>query len=197
MQLTAPSVTGSRPYALQTTATASVTLVDLVPDTEYTLSVRSHPSEFNIVWGWRPAGPTFTCKTMAERADAPSQLQRVGDSPHESEIALQWLPAPAAGATTSSASAHSVGVRLANADGLRNGSVWRWERADRDTVHTLRNLASGQHFEVAVRDDTSGRVSDPIRMRTAAPGVLYTNAYRISEYTFDGAMHWVLVLLWL
>ena len=127
---------------------------------------------------------------MAERADAPRKLQRVGDAPHESEIALQWLPAAAPDAPTSSMHAHSVGVRLASADGLRNNSEWRWERANRNTVHTVRSLASGQHYEVAVRDDTSGRVSDPILMRTAAPGVLYTNAYRISEYTFDGAMQY-------
>eukprot|EP01045_Picozoa_sp_COSAG04_P035620 COSAG04_NODE_8302_length_993_cov_1.342282_2_plen_102_part_01 len=43
----------TRPLALQTTPTSSITLIDLVPDTEYFLTVRSHPSEFNVVWGWR------------------------------------------------------------------------------------------------------------------------------------------------
>ncbi len=192
VQLTDPSVIGSRPYALQTTAVASVTLVDLVPDTEYTLSVRSHPSDFNIVWGWRPASPTFKCKTMAERVDAPNQLQRVGDGPHESEIALRWSPAQAANIFTTSA--HSVGVRLATADSVHSGAEWRWERAASATMHTVHNLASGQRYEVAVRDDISGGVSDPLLMRTAAAGVLYTNAYRISEYTFDGAIGFILLL---
>ena len=40
---------------------------------------------------------------------------------------------------------------------------------------------------MVIRDDTSGVVSDPLLMRTASPGVLYTKAYRISEYSFDGA----------
>ena len=44
VQLTDPSVPGSRPYALQTT---SITLVDLVPDTEYALSVYTQPSSIS------------------------------------------------------------------------------------------------------------------------------------------------------
>ena len=31
----------------------------------------------------------------------------------------------------------------------------------------------------------SVQVSDPLRMRTAAEGALYTTAFRISEYSFD------------
>ena len=174
----------ARPYALQTTPSASLTLNDLVPDTEYTLSVRSHPSQFNIVWGWRPASPSFKCRTAPERADAPSQPQRVGNSPHVSEIALQWRPAQTASAATTTP--HSVGVRRAAPDSA-SGSGWRWEPADSPTAHTARNLSSGERYEVAVRDDLSGVVSESLLMRTASPGVLYTNAYRISEYTFDGA----------
>lgn len=185
VQLTDTAASDSMPYALQTAATASITLIDLVPDTEYTLSVRSHPSVFNIVWGWRPAGPTFTCKTTPEHVGAPRQLQRVGERPHASEIAVRWRPAQVIGATSNPA--HSVGVRVAAEAGARNDSRWNWEKADNATAHTVRNLASGQLYEVAIRDDTSGVVSESLLMRTAAPGVLYTNAYRISEYTFDGA----------
>jgi hypothetical protein len=155
------SDTDGKPYALQTTATSSITLIDLVPDTEYTLSVRSHPSEFNIVWGWRPAGLAFKCKTTSERADAPHQLRRVGDRPHESEISLRWSPT----AASSSAVSHSVGFRL------EGGTDWHWEPADSVAAHTSRSLASGQRYEVAVRDDNSGAVSEPLLMRTAAPGV--------------------------
>jgi hypothetical protein len=159
------SDTDGKPYALQTTATSSITLIDLVPDTAYTLSVRSHPSEFNIVWGWRPAGLAFKCKTMSERADAPHQLRRVGDRPHESEISLRWSPTAAATAASSSAVSHSVGFRL------EGGADWHWEPADSVAAHTSRSLASGQRYEVAVRDDNSGAVSEPLLMRTAAPGV--------------------------
>lgn len=161
------SDTDGKPYALQTTAVPSITLIDLVPDTEYTLSVRSHPSEFNIVWGWRPAGLAFKCKTTSERADAPHQLRRVGDRPHESEISLRWSPAAAAAATAtgSTATSHSVGFRL------EGGADWHWEPADSVAAHTSRSLASGQRYEVAVRDDNSGAVSEPLLMRTAAPGV--------------------------
>lgn len=173
VQLSDPSITASTPYALQTTAMPSMTLIDLVPDTEYTLSVRSHPSDFNIVWGWRLAGASFKCKTTAERADAPSQLRRVGDSPHESEIALRWSP-------VDGAAAHAVGTRLAD-----EGGAWRWEPADTPAAHTARSLASGQRYEVAVRDEATGIISEPLLMRTAAPGVIYTAPYRISEYTFD------------
>ena len=157
VQLSDPLNTAGTPYALQTTATPSITLMDLVPDTEYTLSVRSHPSEFNIVWGWRPAAASFKCKTAAERADAPSQLRRVGNGPHESEIALSWSPVEGAAEAT-----HAVGTRLAGGDAE---GAWRWESADSPGAHTARNLASGQRYEVAVRDEATVR---PLKQTAAA-----------------------------
>ena len=170
----------TRPLALQTTPTPSITLIDLVPNTEYFLTVRSHPSEFNVVWGWRePTGAPLRCKTAAESAEAPQRLRRVGDSPHESSVALSWRPAPG-----SEAAAHAVGLRRADAAAAGG---WRWEPADSPGAHTARELASGEAYEVAVRDEATGAVSEPLLMRTAAPGVMYTPTYRISEYTFEVA----------
>ena len=64
---------------------------------------------------------------------------------------------------------------------------WRWQPADSPGAHTARELASGEAYEVAVRDEATGAVSEPLLMRTAAPGVMYTPTYRISEYTFEVA----------
>ena len=58
----------SRPLALQTSASTETTLIDLVPGTNYYLTIRSHPSENNIVWGWRAATQPVRCATMAARA---------------------------------------------------------------------------------------------------------------------------------
>lgn len=56
-------------------AVPEITLIDLVPSTEYYLSVRSHPSENNIVWGWRESldAPKLctTTATLTDRACLP------------------------------------------------------------------------------------------------------------------------------
>jgi hypothetical protein len=56
-------------------------------------------------------------------------------------------------------------------------------------LQVLAGLDSGRRFEVAVRDESTGVVSEPLLMRTAKPGVLYTAAYRISEYTDQVSQH--------
>ena len=66
----------SRPFALQTSAAPSLRLIDLVPSTTYYLTLRSHPSSEQIVWGWRPAAAPVRCSTTAERPDAPNSLRR-------------------------------------------------------------------------------------------------------------------------
>lgn len=163
----------TRALALQTTPLASVTLIDLVPGTDYYLTVRSHPAADNIVWGWRaPTGPPLKCSTAKAERSRPNGLRRIGDAPHESAVVLRWTP-------TARTGSHSVGTRRVGE------AAWRWEPADTADSHTAAGLASGLTYEVCVRDDTSGAISEPLLMRTAAPGVIYTAPYRISEYTFE------------
>ena len=58
-----------RPLALQTSAVPSLTLIDLVPGAKYYLSVRSHPAENNIVWGWREATDPVLCMEPLHRLE--------------------------------------------------------------------------------------------------------------------------------
>ena len=168
----------SRPLALQTSESTATTLIDLVPGTDYYLSVRSHPASDNIVWGWREATQPVRCTTMAGRRDRPHALRRVGDAPSERSIRVSWRRAEDVEQQHDEAG-DEVGVRLL-------GAVdWRWERSSGGTLeHELRNLVSGSWHEVVVRD-ASGRLSEPLQMRTAAPGAQHVTAYRISEYQFD------------
>ena len=107
---------------------------------------------------------------------------------------------------------HHVGVRRLGGGGLAEGA-WRWEPAAASVAapaasvaaaaarrgleqrqqlqsqpqytHELVGLAPGAMYEVVVRDDATGEVSDPERMRTATVGAMHVAAYRISEYTMD------------
>ena len=134
---------GERPYAIQTTATTSATVLDLVPDTAYYFTLRSHPSEFNIVWGWRQPAVAVSCSTSATRRGAPHGLRRRGDRPNERSIGLEWRAATrlaGPGNATSAgpaAIAHEVGIRTADT------SRWRWEPADAATTHLTSGLAAG------------------------------------------------------
>ena len=118
---------GGAPYALQTTATPNTTLLDLVPNQTYHVTVRSHPSSDNIVWGWRAPEAEVVCMTAAVRLHAPHSLRRQGDAPSERAIALTWSPAvmPPSGANQVEAPTtaehyhhHHVGVRRLGGGGL-------------------------------------------------------------------------------
>ena len=182
----------SRPAALQTTVETTLAFDDLYPDTDYWLTLRSHPSIEPVaeVWGWRPAAAVLHCRTSTENTAAPHRLRRQGDTPHESELRLEWATAGAGVPRAEAAAgvprggtpiaAHSVGIRTQG--GL---SPWRWAAATAPSTAVLSGLPSGTAWEVTVRDDTTGAVSDPLIMRTAAPGAMHTTAWRISEYTFD------------
>ena len=168
---------GVAPYALQTSATPSLTLIDLVPEKKYHITVRSHPSTENIVWGWRPPTAEVVCKTKAASKQAPHSLQRLGDAPSERSIAVTWNPALAPNGTAPNAT-HQVGVRFI-------GGTWRWELATTARQHELTGLAPGSLYEVAVRDEATGELSELMQARTSAVGAVHTLAYRISEYSMD------------
>ena len=122
---------GAVPYALQSTSTPNTTLIDLVPNQAYHLTVRSHPSSNNIVWGWRPPAAEVVCMTAAVRVRAPHSLRRQGDAPSERSIAITWSPAaaPPSGAHQVEApTAHHVGVRRLGG-GAPTGGAWLWEPA--------------------------------------------------------------------
>ena len=128
---------GGAPYALQTTEVPNTTLIDLVPNQTYHVTVRSHPSSENIVWGWRAPEAEVVCMTAAVRLHAPHSLRRQGLAPSERAIALTWSPAvvPPSGAhqveaptTAKHYHHHQVGVRRLGGGGLAEGA-WRWEPA--------------------------------------------------------------------
>eukprot|EP01048_Picozoa_sp_COSAG05_P026503 COSAG05_NODE_7269_length_835_cov_1.126359_1_plen_218_part_01 len=163
---------GERPFALQTTAAPSVKLIDLMPSTTYYLAVHSHPSEYNIVWGWRAPSSRIRCATTAEQLDAPHSVHRIGTAPSERSISLAWEHARQKLETSSHTSPpHSVGYRLSAAAG-EAPAVWQWESvaataaaADHlEHTHELLGLAPDHEWEVAVRDDSTGLLSEPLLM---------------------------------
>lgn len=177
----------SPPLALQTSEVPSITLIDLNPGVTYYLRVRSHPSEYDIVWGWRQSTtPAVACTTKAADRKRPHSLKRLGNAPQERSIAISWEVAIDAKALSSKQ--HEVGVRLLDTitrEASQSGG-WTWEAPSSAAALTYvrHGLAPGEWYEVVVRD-AAGRVSEPLRARTAAIGALHTTAYRISEYTFD------------
>ena len=177
----------SRPFALKTTdgPATSLTLTDLLPGTDYFLTLRSHPSAENVVWGWRPAEEVGRlCATAAASSDVPHALRRVGSTPSERSISLQWNHSMASNAT---AGAHSAGIRRVVAASAPE-QQWRWEAASGadELSHTFNDLTPGCEWELAVREDATGAVSQDVeRMRTAAAGALHTAAWRIAEFTWD------------
>ena len=180
--VTLSKTASSRPFALQTTTTPSLTIVDLLPSTAYMISVRSHPSENNIVWGWRPSTPPLQCSTTSAPNDRPHRLFVIGDSPQPHSLQLGWSASVASNSNVSEASqTYQVGVRQLG----QGNSEWQWSEAPTALQHTVTGLPPSSTFEVAVRDGTSGRVSEPLMMRTCAVGALHVRAYRASEYSFD------------
>ena len=174
------------PFALQTTDRPSVTLIDLRPATAYYVTVRSHPSESNIVWGWRSPSPAVRCTTSVTMQDRPHLLRRVGDKPEPHAVSVAWDPSSSASADQM----HDVGIRQVGS------AVWSWHSeaslAARDVRSGRRSrelrvegLTPGSTFEVVVSDGASGLLSEPLVLRTSAVGALHTRAYRASEYSFD------------
>jgi hypothetical protein len=167
----------SRPFALQTSPVPSVRLIDLVPSTSYYLTLRSHPSSEQIVWGWRPpASAPVLCTTAAERTDAPNALRRTNNVPSTRILSVEWQKAAN---QNGGAHPHSVGIRISSE------SEWQWEAANATTVHSWHGLQPGQYWEVVVRDEITGLLSEVQSMRTATEGTIHTTAYRISEFVFE------------
>jgi hypothetical protein len=163
----------SRPFALQTSPGPSTRLIDLVPSTQYYLSLRSHPSSEQIVWGWRPSSVSpVLCTTTAERVDAPHALRRTNASPSERSIGLIWKPA-------NQSKAHSIGIRVAGE------SEWQWDSSDEPQAHTWHDLKPGESWEAIVRDERTGMLSEMQHFRTATAGSIHTTAYRIAEFVFE------------
>ena len=184
----------ARPAALQTATGTSLLFDDLYPDRDYWLTLRSHSSTEPVpeVWGWRPAtGESLRCRTARENTAAPHHLRRRGESAHPTELSLTWAAAAAGGG--GGQAGYSIGARRTRANpggsthsGQLQASSWRWTAAAAaSTAGTLRELPPGTVWEVVVRDEATGAVSEPLTMRTAAAGSRHTVAWRASEYTFD------------
>ena len=165
---------GAKPYALQTTASPKLTLLDLMPGQTYYIQMRSHPKGESIVWGWRAPTDEIVCKTTSIRLTAPHELRRLDTTPAEHTISVAWNHA----ADNLTTSEHAVGVR-------RIGGSWRWEPAGATAQHEFIGLAAGEEYEVVVRDEVTGEVSDSLVARTSSPGAVHTLAYRISEYALE------------
>ena len=164
---------------------------------DYWLTLRSHPSTEPVaeVWGWRPASGVLRCRTAKENTAAPHRLERQGTAAHPSELRVKWRPA-----RDSAESPHSIGIRE-HAGGQGRGlddatggtaagpaAPWRWVAAAGPTAAVLdRELSPATSYQVVVRDERTGAVSHPLRMRTSArpSDAMHTVAWRISEYTFD------------
>lgn len=188
---------GCRPFAFQTAsptrgaAREAVELLDLVPNKKYFLSIRSHPSDApSLVWGWRPATKdlSLACSTLPAPARAPQSLRRVGGRGHVDSIEIEWSTSSKQEQEQDQDGPYEVGLRQVGAVAMgrvgRSPALMRWEPAQQQHRHRLRNLPSGAAFDVAVRMK-GGPTSDALRLRTLAPGALYTTAFRISEFTFD------------
>lgn len=174
----------ARPFALQTTTKQVITVTDLLPATDYYLTLRSHPRTENIVWGWRLAtGPAVKCSTTVARTDIPHAIQRVGNRPNDTSMSLEWTPISA---TRRRPVEHLVGVRRVACTGVQvRGALekWRWEVASGEdgASHTVLGLEPGCEWNVLVKDVGRDAVSEEhVMMRTATRGAIHTSAFRIA-----------------
>ena len=119
----------------------------------------------------------FTVIEADIEAFSPGRVAAHGVRGGLAEGAWRWEPAAA------SAAAPAASVAAAAA---RRGLEQRQQlQSQPQYTHELVGLAPGAMYEVVVRDDATGEVSDPERMRTSAVGAMHVAAYRISEYTMD------------
>jgi hypothetical protein len=188
----------AKPFALQTSAVPALTLHDLLPNSTYWLRWRCHPTaaQRNIGWDWGEYTQAVACATEPADAESlPSQLHREGDLAEDS-ISVAW--AAPTGAVSAGAE-HLIGHRVAggrHVDGQdQDAFVWSSVAAASQSPAppqqqraVLMGLAPGVTYDVAAAvrlPDGTVRRGPALPLRTAAPGVRYTQMYRISEFTDD------------
>ena len=190
------------------TSTIMHVIDDLLPNHTYYVSVRSHPSTNNIVWGWRAsAGPPVRCVTDAVSPLAPGNLRRVGNVQPDA-VGLTWdIPQALAAAETpgkfGSDASHAhhnnhsyeivhwhAAAKGANDSTSSVGAAVTTvlvpagsERSE--TGFELTGLPHRSELLIAVRSLVTGALSDAVIFRTSAPNTRFNTLYRLSEYTFD------------
>jgi hypothetical protein len=187
----------ARPFAIQTSAGTNLTLIDLKPGTTYYLSLKSHPSsEPTIAWapGWRDPSEPIACTTTKSPASAPADVVRTGELA-DTSIALSWAHPARPGSTFEIGVLKAEGCVEGDCTDHRRGRPvdWDWSGANVElvtmgTAHhgaALTGLEPGRTYFVSVRRSASGVASDPVPFRTKKADLMYTTAYRISEYAMD------------
>ena len=169
-------------------ALPQIVLIDLVPATQYYLSVRSHPSEYNIVWGWRESTDApSVCTTAATRTDRPHSLARVGITPSSDSVTLTWSPPKPSASSPQSTQQHrrtSVGYRRVGAGGdvgtLGAADAWRWEEVHaKHAGHHAKFQADAESASLVPSQNSTNTNVDTHRqpeqhtLKGLAPGSVY------------------------
>ena len=168
LHLSATPLPSEKAYHLVTapvdgpSGTARLVLRDLLPDRVYHLRPRVHPASApSIVQGWVNAtrGETRGCSTAAGGTFG---LRRVGSAPEARRVRVEWDG--------------GVGEVVRR----RAGGGWRPAEMAAGAVV---GLEPGLEYELAVR--VGDAVGDPVLFRTARVGAVYTEMFRVSEYTYE------------
>lgn len=192
-------------FAVQTTTNTSAVVIDLLPGKAYYFDVISHDSAApSIVWGWRNRTRDIVrCATAPAAPNTRGVLRRVsGAAP--TRIDVGW--SVGAGCRAVAQRLGAAGFELAPGD-LRKarGALIRALAGDKeagpvvvsmvgvaDAVaggfrSTLEGLHPTSTYAAALLCGSKGSSDlSPITiLRTASEGVLYTDMYRVSEYTYE------------
>jgi hypothetical protein len=189
----------TKPFMIRTTATNSITLIDLVPSKIYWVQVHAHPGNESIVWGWGAYSTLVSCSTKPTRPNTPHSLTRFGNLSQDT-ISLVWsvpslpdysvayevgyMALPLTATESESESLHRNLFVPHSQLCAHPAMVWRRAGTPDNCSSSLVGLAPGTSYLVAVRavvtdgtaspNRTVGSVSDLVLFKTAAPGVMYT-----------------------
>lgn len=179
-----------KPFALQTSATPTTTIHDLLPSTDYYLSWRSHPQSQtvagrNIGWDWSSYSPSVKCTTKAADNRVPSNLRRTGVLARTS-INVSWTaPVGATGSVVQHLAGHRTDAAnpftWVAASTTTESSILRASLLDLQPGSTHETVAG---VRLANGDVKRGPVV-PMRTAAALPATRYTKLVRVSEFTDD------------
>jgi hypothetical protein len=167
------------PFAISTSAHASVTIEDLVPHTRYSVGVRAHPGDApSAVWGWADYAAPIVVSTRPSPDGAPHSLRRAGE-PATDDFTIEWD-----GAVDAQVGLLRLDAAEYASDAWVGATDFEWQQAVGHR-HTARGLTAGSVYAVRVRRGDAAPASDAVVFRTLrGDGTLHTQAYRISEYQF-------------
>jgi hypothetical protein len=183
--LTASPSPPLQPFTIQTSASSSAILLDLLPNKTFFVTVYAHPQTADLVWDWKQVTAPKQCSTMAVGRKVPYGLQREGPLARSS-IDVSWTPpleAPVGGY-------HHQEIGYSRKSNERDaGAAWTWTHVSKEqSRHQLNGLVPDSTYRIRIRAvsmSLAPQEGDSIELRTGPLVGSYTQVYRISEYQFQ------------